>query len=156
MPSFDAGHVEWGRQNPKQKSRAIGRSPGDHRVDAPRACAGKSEIEEDEAVEDRLATAVDAWPEPGRKMAEEIGNGHLARRNECRDPGKQAKRQENAKRNLKQCGDHQEHGQRIGHAGLRDRKVKQLHEAVLHEQEGGHDAQNAENTRGPSGHGFST
>src|SRR3569833_3084954 len=60
------------------------------RVEAPRTCAGKREIEEDEAIQDRAIPAVEDREEVARLVADEIGERHLARLDEGGRPREQA------------------------------------------------------------------
>src|SRR5215204_5770554 len=110
-------------------------------VDAPRAGPGRGEVEEDEAVEDRAFAPVDDWPEAFRSMLHEISDRHLAGGNEGGEAREQSKRNQRASGDLDDGRSNQDRRQRIRHTGLRDRKMDQLGESMLHEQQGGHDPQ---------------
>jgi hypothetical protein len=60
------------------------RVPTRRGVDAPRTRAGEGDVEEDEAVEDRRIPAIQRREQVPRRMADEIGEGHLARGHEGR------------------------------------------------------------------------
>src|SRR6266478_689486 len=61
-----------------------------HRVEAPRAAAGRRDVEPQETVQDRrLAQVVDGPQEPTGRVDLEVREGHLARHQKRRGPREQ-------------------------------------------------------------------
>src|ERR1700674_5712835 len=118
-------------------------------VEAPRPAARCREIEEYEAVKRRQLPAVQQGPEALSGVRHEIGQCHLAGKNESDGPREQADEQEQAAEQFERSrnADQREQGGRVGHRG---RQAQQFLRAVRHEEKRGDNAQYAQQARRPA------
>ena len=77
-------------------------------VDAPEAAASRREVEENEAIQDGEFASVSSachGKESLGRVRDEIGDRHLARKDERRDAGEEADGQQDATNQLKYAGE---------------------------------------------------
>src|SRR6185437_9243768 len=109
-------------------------------VDAPRPPAGRDEIEEDEAEQDRQFSAIGKRINRAGRVGHEIGEGHFAGENEGHDPRVGADQQQEAADRFEDGRENEEAAQR----GAGNRKAEHLRQPVLKKQQRNDNAQNAE------------
>jgi hypothetical protein len=119
-------------------------------VDAPGAAAGDGEIQEDEAIEDGRVATVEYGEKTARGVRHEIGEGHFTRQDEGHRPGEQADQHQQAAEQFQHARQPRQREQFRAGIG-RGREAQQFLGAVLHEQQGGDDAQDGEHSRRPDG-----
>src|SRR3954470_25067344 len=119
------------------------------RIGADRAAAGCREIEAGETEKDRRGATIEEREEHRRLALEhvphEVGEGHLTRQDERREAGEQADHQQRAKHELKRtgCVDERRDVCEVG----KHRKLEQLGDAVLEQQESSDEAKQAQENR---------
>src|SRR5256885_6536112 len=123
------------------------RAPG--MVEAPRPAARCGEIEEHEAVKRGQLPAVEQGPEALSGVCHEIGECHLAAKNESDRPSEQPDEQQRAADQLERSRQADQREQRR-RAGYRRGKAEQLLRAVRHEEKRVDNAQHAQQARRPA------
>src|SRR3989441_1842803 len=115
-------------------------------VEAPRPGAGGREVEKEKTEEDGGVPLIEHWPEALRRVADEIGDRHLAGEDEGHGPAEQSDQEEQAAKRLQDSGDAGQRRDRSGasawHYGRRKRD--QLGRPELHEEKGSNDPEDAE------------
>jgi hypothetical protein len=130
----------WRASSPRRDS--VGAAAAPQRVQAPRP--GDGDVEKEQAIEDGAVAAVDDREETVRRVAEEIGKGHLARHDESRGAREQAERDQGAAGELDHAGEPMQGEQRL--EGLR-REPDHARAAVLEEQQRHDDADDGQYVR---------
>src|SRR5215207_4370112 len=121
-------------------------------IDAPRAGAGRREIEGDEAVEDRRVAAVIDREKVLRRMRHPIGDRHRSGSEKCCGSGEQADRHEETTEQFDDPGVCARVGEGPAHArSLAWREGQELLRTMLEEQQPGNDAQYGVQLRLPAG-----
>src|SRR5579863_272284 len=96
---------------------------------------------------------IEERPKTGRKMLQEIGNGHFARKDKRDRSCKETDEDQQAAENLKKTREPDQREGRHRTARHSCRKAPELLAAVLHKEARGHDAQQAEASTFPDERG---
>lgn len=116
-------------------------------IEAEPAAPDRGEHQEHEAVQHRELAHVHDGEEPALRMHREVRDRHLARQQECHDAGEEAEHDQRSANHLQRAREPQlrEHVRRR-HWRLtrRNEDPKKLLDAMVHEQQSGHDAQERE------------
>src|SRR5438445_1601527 len=137
----------WAQPATIKTRRLPARAPG--MVEAPGPAARCGEIEEHEAVKHRQLPAVQQGPEASSGVRHEIGECHLAAKNESDRPREQPDEQQRAADQFERSRQADQREQRR-RAGYRRGKAEQLLRAVRHEEKRVDNAQHAQQARRPA------
>lgn len=119
-------------------------------IEAPHTAASCRNEQEDEAIQDRRIAAVQDRIEAAWRMGDPVGRGHEAGENEGHRTNEEARDQKRSADEFQNaCNPGKAEGRRPGIG--RDRETEKLLRAMRHEDEGGDDAQDAEQARCPNG-----